>query len=98
MPFEIRYSSDARRHLRFFRPRDVDVVLDAVDSQLSHQPLVETAARKKLRENPLSTWELRAGDFRVFYDVDPSANAVNIRAVGRKIHNRLWIGGKEYTL
>ncbi len=44
-------------------------VLDAIEEQLSHQPLVETKHRKALRSNPIAPWELRAGYFRVFYDV-----------------------------
>jgi len=43
-------------------------------------------------------WELRVGDYQVFYDVSPDSGTVIIVAVGRKDHNRLWIGGEEIDL
>jgi mRNA-degrading endonuclease RelE of RelBE toxin-antitoxin system len=49
------------------------VVIDAVASRLAHQPEKPTRQRKKLEDNELAPWELRVGDFRVFYDVDLSA-------------------------
>ena len=33
-------------------------------------------------------WELRVGDFRVFYDVDEEAEVVNVRAVREKAHGQ----------
>jgi len=38
------------------------------------------------------------GPFRVFYDVDSDAERVVILAVGKKEHNRLFIGGEEIEL
>jgi mRNA-degrading endonuclease RelE of RelBE toxin-antitoxin system len=46
----------------------------------------------------LASWELRVGDYRVFYDVSLESGTVIIVAVGRKDHNRLWIGGEEIDL
>jgi len=66
---------------------------------LSHEPLTETANRKTLRTNSLdSPWELRIGQFRVFYAVNTEANVVRIIAIGHKVHNRLFIQGKEVDL
>ena len=48
--------------------------------------------------NPLAPWELRTGKLRVYYDVDEEAKAVNVRAVGVKERNRLYIAGKEFKL
>ena len=53
--------------------------------------------RKPLRPNELARWELRIGEFRVFYDVE-GANVVKIKAIGWKEHNRLLIRGREYHL
>jgi mRNA-degrading endonuclease RelE of RelBE toxin-antitoxin system len=44
--------------------------VDSIAAQLAHEPLKTTRNRKQLRENPLSTWELRIGTNRVFYDVE----------------------------
>jgi hypothetical protein len=44
-------------------------------------------------------WELRCGPdnrFRVFYDIDFTAEEVRILAIGIKDRSRLLIGGKEY--
>jgi hypothetical protein len=46
-------------------------------------------------------WELRCGDdneFRVFYSINPRQREVYILAVGIKIRERLYIGGKEVEL
>jgi mRNA-degrading endonuclease RelE of RelBE toxin-antitoxin system len=51
-----------------------------------------------LEENALAPWELRVGDFRVFYDVDAGAERVVVIAVGTKEHNTLRIGGEEIEL
>jgi mRNA-degrading endonuclease RelE of RelBE toxin-antitoxin system len=66
------------------------IIADAIDEQLSHQPTVATRNRKELLaadasfafEPPL--WELRVGDFRVFYDVDEENQTVYVRAVRDK--------------
>lgn len=62
----------------------------AIDEQLRHQPTTATRNRKVLRitrasfafEPPL--WELRIGDFRVFYDTDEEKQTVYVRAVRDK--------------
>jgi mRNA-degrading endonuclease RelE of RelBE toxin-antitoxin system len=51
-----------------------------------------------LRPNQLAEWELRIGEFRVFYDVEVATNHVKIQAVGYKHGNRLMIHGQEYVL
>ena len=58
----------------------------------------ETRNRKLLRDNPVADWELRVGEFRVFYEVDVDEHRVRIVAVGHKEHNRLFIGGEEIEL
>ena len=63
-----------------------------------HEPLVETRHRKPLRPNDLSAWELRVGNFRVFYDVNEEKKVVLIKAVGYKKHNMLYIRGRRFEL
>ncbi|MBM3335040.1 type II toxin-antitoxin system RelE/ParE family toxin, partial [Candidatus Sumerlaeota bacterium] len=53
---------------------------------------------KIMRQNPLAPWELRAGQYRVFYEVDEVSQKVVIVAVGHKEHNVLRIRGEEVKL
>ena len=71
---------------------------DAIEEQLPHQPLVETKHRKALRPNPIAPWELRAGYFRVFYDVAAGETRYGGFWVGRKRGHKLYIGGQEIRL
>jgi mRNA-degrading endonuclease RelE of RelBE toxin-antitoxin system len=69
-------------------------VVEAIDAQLLHQPTVQTRNRKPLRglippwEHLAPTWEIRVGEYRVFYDVDEGAARVHIRAVRHKPPHR----------
>ncbi len=99
MPYSIEYSPDAEDHLRFLTARQQAIVLDTIDEQLTHQPIVETRNRKPMRPNPLAPWELRIGALRVYYDVeDIPEPKVYIRAVGIKERNRVRIAGEIIEL
>jgi len=98
MAFAIELSPHARDHVRQLRKREQRIIVDAITLHLAHQPDLPTQHRKKLQDNPLAPWELRVGDYRVFYDVSPKSGTVIIVAVGLKDHNRLWIGGEEIDL
>ncbi len=76
--------------------RDRVRVLDAVEKNLMHEPLRETRNRKRLRNNPFASHELRVGNLRIFYWVEEER--VQIEAIGRKIRNKLWIGEEEISL
>jgi mRNA-degrading endonuclease RelE of RelBE toxin-antitoxin system len=93
LSYRIDYSLDAEDHLRVLTARQQTIVLDTVDDQLMHQPLVRTRNRKPMRPNPVAPWELRIGDLRVYYDVEEgAAPVVYVRAVGIKRGNRVQIG------
>ncbi len=96
--FEIAFTESAVADLRFLKKADQNVVLDAIEQQLSKEPSVQTRNRKPLRANDLSSWEAHVGPHRVFYDVEESNQKVTSKAVGRKEHNKLLIRGKEYQL
>lgn len=66
--------------------------------QLSYEPTIPTKNRKEMRPNLLAVWELRIGDFRVYYDVDKEESIVDIRAVGIKESNQVRIGGEIVEL
>jgi mRNA-degrading endonuclease RelE of RelBE toxin-antitoxin system len=96
--FEIRWSPDARDHLRLLPAYQRAMVIDSVERILPEQPDEPSRKRKLLRENPVATWELRLGDLRVFYDVNRDESAVEVVAVGIKEQHRLRIAGEEIEL
>jgi hypothetical protein len=52
-----------------------------------------------MRPNPVAPWELRAGNLRVYYDVEEAPEpVVFIRAVGIKERNRVRIGREVIDL
>ncbi len=90
MSYEISIHELAATELSRLRTYDHRIVLEAIEEQLSHQPTVRTRRRKELTnlapgfERVPPVWEIRVGDFRVFYDVDELAREVHVRAVRRK--------------
>jgi mRNA-degrading endonuclease RelE of RelBE toxin-antitoxin system len=98
MKFTIKFTSNALEHLRSFRKFEQQTIMAGIKEQLTDEPLMQTRSRKPLRENPLSQWELRIREYRIFYDVSTENNIVEIKAVGYKEHNTLFIGGKEFKL
>lgn len=92
--YEIRYSPSVTADLKAIRLFLRRRILDAVNEQLSHVPARETRRRKILHglappfEADPPIWELRIGDYRVFYDVDEIGRIVYIRAVRHKPTHR----------
>lgn|GEM_PF-5272908 len=58
----------------------------------------EVRNRKPLRPDSQFNWELRVGNYRVFYDANEEAGVVSIVAVGYKERNKLYIRGQEVNL
>lgn len=108
MAYNIDYMPTALEHLRSLSARARGTVMVTVEEQLRLQPEVPTRNRKRLRANRVAPWELRIGDLRVFYDIEPAApvspgdeaeaSTVVILAVGAKKGNRLWLGNEECEL
>ena len=106
MALRVVYMPIALEHLRSLSARERKTVVTSVKEQLEHEPSVPTRNRKKLRPNQLADWELRVGDFRVLYDIEPIAEndspafegTVVILAVGVKRGSRLWINNEEFEL
>src|SRR5271170_7507805 len=98
MPFQIELTQNALDDLDRFKRRERNIILDGIEEQLAREPLQETRNRKQLRENPLSHWELRLGQYRVFYDVVEVEQRVKVIAIGHKVHNKLFIGEEEFEL
>ena len=99
MAYTADFAADVREHLNALTIPERSAVLDAIERQLLHQPLVETRNRKPLRPNPVAPWELRVGKLRVFYEVALGEPAVvRILAVGKKERSILRIAGQEMWL
>ncbi|MEX0711323.1 MAG: type II toxin-antitoxin system RelE/ParE family toxin [Pirellulales bacterium] len=96
--FGIEFTPEAVDDLQSYRKHDQQQIIAAIEIQLSHQPTEETRNRKRLRPNQLAEWELRVGDFRVFYDADAEAAVVKIEAIGYKQGSKLFVHGEEYML
>jgi mRNA-degrading endonuclease RelE of RelBE toxin-antitoxin system len=98
LPYRIEYSPPSREHLATLTARERRSVLDKVDEQLVHQPAVVTRNRKQLQPNFLARFELRIDHLRVYYEVDEQDAVVEIRAVGIKDRDRVFIGGEGIKL
>ncbi len=100
-PFALVYADEVKQHLRAIDIKYHSLIQSAVETQLSHEPDVETRNRKPLKR-PIAfgaDWELRLGPenrFRVFYQVNAESHEVRVLAVGVKDRNRLFIGGEEF--
>ena len=101
-PYVIEYSPPSREHLAALSAGQRATVLDEVDVQLLHQPTVVTRNRKPLQQplqpNPLARFALRVAELRVYDEVDEARRVVEIRAVGIKDRDRVFIGGEEIDL
>lgn len=88
--FTIEYDEDVVDDLQRLRAHNHKRILDGIEAQLFHQPLQQTRNRKPLPgleppwEHVKPVWELRVGEYRVFYDVDETTQIVKIRAIRHK--------------
>ena len=96
--FEIKLTEEAIDDLQWFDKRERSFIVGELETMVSPKPTTETRNRKRLRPNDLAEWEVRIGDFRVFYDVDQEQQSVKIGAVGYKKGGQLFIRGEGYKL
>ncbi len=96
--FQIEVTAEAKIDLSYYTAFERKIIVSEIREQLTYQPHVETKNRKPSRDNPIASWELRVGKYRVFYEVDEMARTVSIVSVGHKEHNVLWIRGKEVQI
>lgn len=94
MPFRIEITDLAEGELKAIRAFERRRIVDEVRSQLSDQPMLATRNRKRLEtavpdfEHVPPIWELRVGDYRVFYDVDEADEVAFVRAIRRKVQGQ----------
>lgn len=88
--YSIEFSEGAVEDLQRVRSFEHGQILDVIEEQLKYEPTAETRNRKLLSgltpsfEAVPPVWELRVGDYRVFYDVDEEEKRVYVRAIRRK--------------
>lgn len=90
MPYTIEIADAAYNELQAVKAYNRRQIVDAIDKQLVIEPTVETKNRKVLIgiqpnfEHGEPVWELRVGQYRVYYDVSEESKTVHIRAVREK--------------
>lgn len=88
--YAIRFAVDVVRDLRRLSAYRRNIILEAIETQLSHEPTSPTKNRKLLVnlippwDAVPPIWELRVGEYRVFYDVSEEEKTVYVRAIRRK--------------
>jgi mRNA-degrading endonuclease RelE of RelBE toxin-antitoxin system len=81
---------EAQAELAALRVFDRRKVTDAIRAGLLHDPFAANRNRKPLPglvpafEHVPPVWELRVGEYRVFYDGDEASRTVYVRAVRHK--------------
>ena len=97
MKFEVVFTPNAELDLVYHKAFEQRIIVDAIKGHLLVDANVESKRRKKMIQNRLAAWELRAGDFRVFYEIGDDA-IVKIISIGHKVHNDLFIRGETAEL
>ena len=97
MRFEVKLVPNAEQDLDHYRTNEQKIILDGISTFLEVDAGVETKRRKPLRPNPIAPWELRIGDFRVFYEVR-EPGGVRVLAIGHKRHKELFIRGRRVEI
>ena len=97
MKFEVKIVPSADDDLEFYKVQEQRIILDAIGEFLEGDANVESKRRKQLRPNPLAPWELRIGDYRVFYEIR-GEGLVRVLAIGHKAHNELFIRGERVEI
>jgi mRNA-degrading endonuclease RelE of RelBE toxin-antitoxin system len=94
----VRLGPDATRQLRKLRAYDARSLKDAMRRQLEQADATkETSHRFRLRRlSDVAEFELRVGDWRVFYRVD--GEEVQVVLIGQKRGEKLFIDGRRFTL
>ena len=88
--FEIRFAEGAIGDLKHLPANRRITIVDAIERNLSAAPLVRSKNRKELTglvppwDQVRPVWQLRVGDYRVFYDADPDGLVVIVQAIRHK--------------
>ena len=97
MKYNIKFGRSANDDSNYYDTFDQRIIVKAILKYLQVDANIETRKRKRLRPNPIGPWELRIGNYRIFYEVTES-QIVKVLAVGHKEHNELFIRGKKVEI
>jgi mRNA-degrading endonuclease RelE of RelBE toxin-antitoxin system len=89
--FQVRLGPDAREELKRLPAHAQRRIVDAMNRELRVRPTRDSKPRKQLVpdqdagiEATTPVWQLRVGEYRVFYDVDARARVVMVQRIARK--------------
>lgn len=88
--YVIRFAEGVLGDLKALRASDRRRIMEGIQRKLPHEPTRQTKHVKRLEkllppfEHVPPIWQLRIGDFRVFYDVNDAEGMVLVRAIRRK--------------
>lgn len=88
--YRIEYAEGISGDLAKLRAYNHKQILDRLEKQLRYEPAKKSKNRKPLPglippwEYVEPVWQLRVGEYRVFYDVDEPSSLVMIRAIRHK--------------
>jgi mRNA-degrading endonuclease RelE of RelBE toxin-antitoxin system len=85
--------------VRHFGHPDGRLLLRAIIARLANNPVDVTRNLKVLRPNPAAQRELRIlGRYRALFDLDIDQRTVQVKVVGEKRGNALFVRGKKYEV
>lgn len=93
--YTIEITPAAKDDIRYFKRYEQNIIIEAIETQLTYQPTVETTNRFRRQPPEIADWELRVGDYRVLYNVEEVVQVVGIERVGEKPNNELYFRGKK---
>jgi mRNA-degrading endonuclease RelE of RelBE toxin-antitoxin system len=88
--YRILFSKDVADDLGHVTAKQRARILNRIEVQLKHEPTRQSRNRKILVglvppwEHVEPIWQLRVGEYRIFYDVDELRSTVIVRALRRK--------------
>jgi mRNA-degrading endonuclease RelE of RelBE toxin-antitoxin system len=88
--YRLRFAKSVVGDPQRLRAYDRQGIVEAIEKQLREEPVRPTRNRKLLVNlippwtAELPVWELRVGDYRVFYDISQEDETVYVRAVRKK--------------
>ena len=84
--YHIEYTRAADEDLRYFTKREQKIIRTGIKEQLLYQPTVITTNRfpREDRSDKIADWELRVGDYRVYYNVQEAVKIVRIERITEK--------------
>ncbi len=94
MSFAIVITDHFLRQFRCLTARQQAILEASIRNKLSDQADQVSKSIRKLRPNPLATFELRAQDLRALYNIEDGT--VVILVIGRKSGNKLIVEGTEF--